>query len=106
LIQLGCPVEDARGVLPLNIHSPITMAINMRALYHMLELRFCENTQEEYRMVAEQMKREVAEKMHPLLAKPMVPMCFKNKKCPSPVPCNKYGFEQEVKIDVSRWIKG
>jgi thymidylate synthase (FAD) len=106
LIKMGCPVEDARGILPLNIHSPITMAINLRALYHMLELRFCENTQEEYREVAEQMKQEIKTKMHPLLAKPMVPICFRSKKCPSPVYCGKYKFEQEVKADVSRWIKG
>jgi len=106
LIEMGCPVEDARGILPLNIHSPITMSINMRSLYHMLALRFCDNTQEEYRSVAQQMKDEIAHKMHPLLAKPMVPMCFADKKCPSPVPCNKYGFENIHKADVSRWIKG
>jgi len=106
LLDMGCPTEDARGILPLNIHSPITMSINLRSLYHMLELRFCENTQEEYRQVAEQMKKEVAEKMHPIFAKPMVPICFRLGVCPSPFCCGKYGFKQEIQMDVSRWIKG
>jgi flavin-dependent thymidylate synthase len=107
LLKLGCATEDARGILPLNIHSPITMSINMRYLYHMLELRFCDNTQEEYREVARQMKEEVAKKMHPLLAKPMVPMCFRSGKCPSPFPCSKYpNIPKACKMDVSRWLKG
>jgi len=107
LISMGCPTEDARGILPLNIHSPITMAINLRHLYHMLELRFCNNTQEEYREIAKQMKEEVANKMHPLLAKPMQPICFKTKQCPSPFPCDKYtGFERIAKMDISKWLKG
>ena len=106
LLKLGCPVEDARGVLPLNIHSPITMSIDLRSLYHMLELRFCYNTQEEYREVAEKMRAEISEKIHPLLAKPMEPICFAKGFCPSPVYCGKYRMEQKIKMDVSRWIKG
>jgi thymidylate synthase (FAD) len=107
LIDAGAPVEDARGVLPLNIHSPITLAINLRSLYHLLELRFCENTQEEFREIAEAMKLEVATKIHPILAKPMVPICFSKGSCPSPVCCGKYpNFKQDIQMDVSRWIKG
>lgn len=106
LIDCGCPVEDARGVLPLNIHSPITMSINMRSLYHMMELRFCDNTQEEYREFAEKVKQEISDKISPVLAKPMQPLCFSKGYCPSPVPCGSYGFEPKIKMDVSRWIKG
>ena len=107
LISLGCPTEDARGILPLNIHSPITMAINLRNLYHMLELRFCENTQEEYREVARQMRHEIITKIHPLLAKPMVPMCILSGKCSSPFPCNKYPkIPKTCLMDVSKWLKG
>jgi len=107
LIDIGCPVEDARGILPLNIHSPITMAVNLRALYHMLELRFCGNTQEEFRGLALQMKSEVAKKLGKEFAKPMVPLCFKTQSCPSPFPCEKYkNFPRTCKMDVSRWLKG
>jgi flavin-dependent thymidylate synthase len=107
LLELGCPTEDARGILPLNIHSPITMAINLRNLYHMCELRFCGNTQEEYREVVLQMREEISKKMHPLLAEPMCPICFRTKQCPSPFPCDKYpAFEKTCKFDVSKWLKG
>jgi len=106
LIENGCSVQDARGILPLNIYSPITMAINLRALYHMLELRFCENTQDEFKEVAKCMKKEIKRKIHPLLAKPMQPICFKIGKCPSPVPCSKYNFEKIINQDISKWIKG
>jgi thymidylate synthase (FAD) len=106
LISLGCPVEDARGILPLNIHSPITMSINLRSLYHLLELRFCYNTQEEYRDVALAMKKEIADKIHPIFTKPMRPLCFSKGYCPSPVHCGHYNYEQKITMDVSRWIKG
>lgn len=106
LIDAGADIEDARGILPLNIYSTITMTIDLRALYHMLELRFCENTQEEYRLVAEAMKKEVGEKLGRVFTKPMHPICFSTGKCPSPVPCGKYNFPHEITSDVSRWIKG
>lgn len=107
LLEIGCPVEDSRGILPLNIHSTITMAIDMRNLYHMLELRFCQNTQDEYRQVAEQMKQEIAKKIHPVFTKPMTPSCFKNNICTSTFTCGKYpGRQKAVKVDVSRWLKG
>jgi len=106
LINKGVSVQAARGVLPLNIHSPITMAINLRSLYHMSGLRFCENTQGEFKEVALQMKEEVEKKMHPILAKPMKPLCIDIGKCLSPVPCDKYDFPKAIKMDVSRWIKG
>jgi len=107
LIESGAPVEDARGILPLNIHSPITMSINMRSLYHLLELRFCDNTQEEFRLVAEAMRREITNKMHPIFAKPMQPICMSLGKCPSPFPCDKYpNIPKEKFPDISKWLKG
>jgi thymidylate synthase (FAD) len=107
LVSLGCKTEDARGVLPLNVHSPVTQSINLHSLYNMLGLRFCDNTQEEYREVAKLMKKEIGEKIHPILAEPIQPLCFRLGYCPSPVYCGEYpGMEQKIKMDVSRWIKG
>lgn len=106
MINSGMPVEDARGILPLNVHSTITFTINLRSLYHMLELRFCDNTQEEFRNVAVEMRKEVGEKLGKIFTKPMKPICFSLGYCPSPVPCGKYGMEERCKMDVSRWIKG
>lgn len=81
-INSGVPVEDARGILPLNIHSDISMRINLNALYHMLSQRFCVNTQWEYRQVAIQMKQQVEEKLGPIFAEPMGAPCEKMHKCP------------------------
>jgi flavin-dependent thymidylate synthase len=107
LIELGCPTEDARGILPLNIHSPITMAINLRSLYHMLNLRLCKNSQEEYREVAQQIKKEIETKMSPVIAKYIRPICFETGKCPSLVPCDEYPkIPKTNKKDVSKYIKG
>jgi len=105
LIRLGCKTEDARGLLPLNIHSTITMAINLRSLYHMLELRFCENAQGEFREVARLMRAEIREKISPILSEPMKPLCFRLGKCISPVPCGKYDFPVAIDTDISRWVK-
>lgn len=82
MIKSGVPVEDARGMLPLNIHSDISMRINLNALYHMLSQRFCVNTQWEYRQVAIQMKEQVSRKLGIIFSEPMGAPCEKTKKCP------------------------
>lgn len=106
LIEAGATTEDARNVLPLSIQSPITMSIDFRSLIHMLGLRLCENTQGEFREIAQQMKAEIEHKVSPLLASALKPLCFSTQKCVSPVPCEKYDFPKAIKMDVSRWIKG
>lgn len=82
LIKSGIKTEDARGMLPLNIHSDITMRINLNALYHMLHQRLCVNTQWEYRQVALQMRQEINEKMGKTFSDPIDAPCVKTKKCP------------------------
>lgn len=51
LIELGVKVEDARGVLPTNILTNITMKINLRSLSDMMASRASSRTQGEYRDV-------------------------------------------------------
>ena len=82
LIASGAPVEDARSMLPLNIHSDISFRININALYHMLGQRLCVNTQWEYRQVAAQIKREVQKKLDPMLSEVIDAPCVRIKKCP------------------------
>lgn len=89
LIKMGEPVEDARGVLPLNILSPITMTINLRSLVHMMELRMCKNAQGEFRDIAKQMYKEVEQKIDSDFSRIFFkPPCQKIGVCPSPVPCD------------------
>ena len=80
-IQDGESIEDARGKLPLNIHSPITMNISYRALVGLMRQRMCVAAQEEWRKVVEQMREAITE-VHPVFAEPLDCMCnrFKNGK--------------------------
>lgn len=83
------PVEAARGILPLNINSPITWSVNLRELVHILELRFCKNAQYEFRIVASKIKQLVAEKIDPDIAAILFrPHCQQFGYCNSPAPCN------------------
>lgn len=73
-INSGESVEDARGLLPLNIQSPITFACSYRALIGLLKQRLCVAAQEEWRYVAAGMREEL-EKVEPLLVEPLDCMC-------------------------------
>lgn len=74
LIRSGESVEDARGILPLNIFSPITMACTYRALLALLKQRMCITAQEEWREVVSQMRYQIAQ-LHPVLAEPIDCAC-------------------------------
>jgi thymidylate synthase (FAD) len=90
LIKNGAPVEAARGILPLNINSPITMTLNFRSLVHMLELRMCENAQGEFKIIADLMAKEIAKKVSDDFANIFLkPPCEKYGFCNSPAPCKK-----------------
>lgn len=81
MIISGENVENARGLLPLNIHSPITMSCSYRALLGLLRQRMCIAAQEEWKKVVEGIRCEL-EKIHPILVEPIDCSCqrFKNKQ--------------------------
>ncbi|MCP4100982.1 MAG: FAD-dependent thymidylate synthase [Lentisphaerae bacterium] len=66
LIELGVAVEDARGVLPTNIHTNIVAKYNLRTLSDMMISRSSPRTQGEFRDVIELMYNEVI-KVYPWL---------------------------------------
>lgn len=82
LLQTGMKTEDARGILPLNIHSDISMHINLSALTHMLTQRFCVLAQWEFRQVATQMANLVRFHMGNRIGDMFDAPCVKAKKCP------------------------
>jgi len=82
MLEEGFKAEDARGGLPLNIHSDITMTINLNALYHMMGQRLCVNTQHEFRQVAAQIKALVKEKLGDMFSAPIDAPCVKTHNCP------------------------
>lgn len=62
LIATGAAVEDARGVLPTNIHTNIIAKFNLRTLAEMARSRSGQRTQDEYREVLALMLGCIAEK--------------------------------------------
>lgn len=68
LIESGVAIEAARGILPLNVHSTITVAMNLRALAGIVSQRTCIHTQGEWKPIIAQMKQQVAKKISPVVA--------------------------------------
>jgi flavin-dependent thymidylate synthase len=64
LLQRGVHTEDARGLLPTNIHTNIIAKFNLRALADLVKARTGARVQDEYREVAELMRQRVVE-LHP-----------------------------------------
>jgi thymidylate synthase (FAD) len=64
LIKAGAAIEDARGVLPTNIHTNIVAHFNLRTLAETARKRASSRTQGEYRDVANAMLECVRE-VHP-----------------------------------------
>lgn len=64
LIAHGAAIEDARGILPTNIHTNICADFNLRVITDLVRKRSSSRTQGEYRDVLEAMKAEVI-KVHP-----------------------------------------
>jgi len=81
LRQYGASIEDARGILPLNIYSTITMCINFRSLSHLISDRLCLKAQGEIRKMAQEMRNEIKKKMDPILARSLLPPCLMTANC-------------------------
>lgn len=59
LLDKGVNVQDARGILPMNVFSTITFNCSIRALIGMVNKRLCLKTQEEFREVADQIVEKI-----------------------------------------------
>ena len=64
LIDLGMPVQDARGLLPTNVCTSIIAQFSLRTLHEMAVVRLCTRTQGEYQDVFRAMKAQVV-RIHP-----------------------------------------
>jgi len=64
LLREHVPAEDARGVLPTNIHTNIVAKFNLRTLHEMAKSRLSPRAQGEYQEVFKLMVGEVV-KVHP-----------------------------------------
>lgn len=64
LIELGQPIEDARGILPTNISTNIVCKFNLRVFAGLVQTRTGGRTQSEYQQVVEHMLGKVLQ-VHP-----------------------------------------
>jgi flavin-dependent thymidylate synthase len=72
LIKMGAKPEDARGLLPTNIHTNIIAQFNLRALSDLVRKRWTARVQDEYRSMVVAMVEEVL-KVHPWADKFLIP---------------------------------
>lgn len=75
------PIEAARGILPLNIHSNVGFIINFQSLRHMISIRLCHTTQGEFRKVAMLMKERIKETLGETFSNLLVAPCEKDHIC-------------------------
>jgi len=68
MLQLGETIQDARGILPLNIYSTVSFTVNLQAFIDMMNKRFCLKTQGEFQHVALLMLEEFKKKMPAVMA--------------------------------------
>jgi thymidylate synthase (FAD) len=88
MVEDGIPTEDARGILPLNIHSPIHMTINFRNLISMMEQRLCGLTQEEFRIIAGKLRDQLYVVAPRLTQAYIKSSCEKNHNCVGKPKCH------------------
>lgn len=81
LLHNGEPVQVARGILPLNIYSPIAMVANMRGLLGMFKQRMCQQVQGEFKEVVLAMIDQIQDKMSPIFVEHLKEPCRMTGKC-------------------------
>jgi len=81
LLDRGEPVQVARGILPLNIFSPIAMVANIRGLLGMFKQRMCQEVQGEFKDVVLLMIEEIREKMSPIFVEHLKEPCLRSGEC-------------------------
>jgi len=80
-LKENMPTQDARGLLPMNIHSTITFSCSLRAFIAMINKRLCLKTQGEFREVANLMIKEIEKKVDKRILKWIGPPCQTQGYC-------------------------
>ena len=82
MIEAGIPVEDARGILPLNVLSKIGMSVSYKTLVQMSRVRMCYQSQKgEWGPVFSMIVKELRV-IDPLLTLPLGAFCEHGQECP------------------------
>jgi thymidylate synthase (FAD) len=82
MIEDGVPVEDARGILPLNVLSKVGMSVSYKTLVHMSRVRMCYQSQKgEWGPVFSAIFAQLG-LIDPLLTLPFGAFCDAGQPCP------------------------
>jgi flavin-dependent thymidylate synthase len=83
LRKMNVAPQDARGVIPTNVHTSIIVKVNLRTMSDMAKVRLCTRTQGEYQDVFRAMKAEVV-RVHPWADRFIDVFCVKHGTCAFP----------------------
>lgn len=81
LISLGVATQDARGILPTNVHTKIGFCTNYRSLVQLCGDRLCLQAQDEWRDVVGKMRKEVRRVWGDDFSDYLQPVCMHEKRC-------------------------
>lgn len=81
LLEAGVATQDARGALPINILTNIGVKYNLKTLIGIAEVRLCTQSQPHWVDILGQMKKEIAEKVHPIFGELLVMYCDRHQRC-------------------------
>ena len=82
LLDMGVPIEDARGILPLNVLSKIGMSVSYKTLIHMSRVRMCYQSQKGEWGPVFQAMYTLLHDIDPLLCQPLGAFCDHGQACP------------------------
>lgn len=99
LIENGARPQDARGVLPTNVHTNILFKGNLRMLLESAHIRLCVRAQGEFQQVMFKIREEMI-KVHPWVEHRMGPLCMTKGICAFPV------FEDCPIKKKRKWLNG
>jgi thymidylate synthase ThyX len=80
MVDSGIPIQEARGVLPIDITTNIIVGTNLRTLHETAKVRLCFRTQGEYQEVFKKMK-ECIRYVHPWAADMLNVACVDSGIC-------------------------
>lgn len=101
LLNQGVNIQDARGLLPLNVLTNIVFKANLRALSDMAKIRLCVRTQGEFQDVFRSIREAVCA-IHPWTEPVLRVQCATNCICAFPdfpaakCPVKPYAFNPET----------
>lgn len=84
LISQGCPIEDARGIMPLHQLTSLYWSVTLRDLVHVFRTRTCHLLQQQYWAPITAGVRSVLVEKEPELGIIFEPPCVKANACISP----------------------